>query len=158
MKRAGCRLIHYGIESGSERIMKMINKRISLEQIEKGMEITKDVGIPTACFFMFSFPTETLEEMEKTIQFAIKLNPTFASFHIAIPYPETVFYKMMKSKPKELFPDAYTDEYPEEELKDVINKAFRKFYFRPSYIFSRLEEGNYGMLLKQFKVFLSHIK
>jgi len=158
MKRAGCKLIHYGVESGSERIMKMINKKITIEQIEKGMKITKEVGIPTTCFFMFGFPTETIEDMEKTIQLAIKLNPTFASFHIAIPYPDTVFYNMLSSSFNEMFPSAYTGEHSEEELKRIIKDAFKRYYFRPSYVISRLVEGNYGMLLKQFKLFLSHIK
>jgi radical SAM superfamily enzyme YgiQ (UPF0313 family) len=157
MKRAGCKLIHYGVESGSERIMKLINKKITLEKIEKGMRMTKEVGIDTACFFMFGLPTETLEDMEKTIEFAIKLNPTYASFHIAIPYPETVLYDMVKKDLSGLFPVAYTGMHTEEELKHVIKNAYRRFYLRPSYILSRLIGGDYKLLLKQFKVFRSHI-
>jgi len=156
MKKAGCKLIHYGVETGSERIMKMINKKITLEQIERGMKVTKEVGIPTACFFMFGFPSETREDMEKTVQLALKLNPTFASFHLTIPYPGTDFYEMIEPG-DELFPSIYTGEYSGEELKNMINSAFRRFYFRPSYVISRLKEGNYGMLLKQFKLFISHI-
>ncbi len=104
MKQAGCTLIHYGVETGSERIMKLIKKNITKEKIIQGIKLTKEVGIDTACFFMFGFPSESKQEMEETISFAKELNPTYASFHIAIPYPETEFYDNMKSKENDIFP------------------------------------------------------
>jgi radical SAM superfamily enzyme YgiQ (UPF0313 family) len=159
MKRAGCKLIHYGVETGSERILKLINKKITLEKIEKGMKLTKDVGIETACFFIFGLPTESLEDMKKTMDFAEKINPNYASFHIAIPYPETIFYDMIKKDLRDdLFPTSYTGIYSENQLKKIINYAYRRFYFRLSYIFSRLLNGNYELLLRQFKLFISHIR
>ncbi|MFH1106164.1 MAG: radical SAM protein [Candidatus Aenigmatarchaeota archaeon] len=156
MKQAGCVLMHYGVETGSEKIMKMINKNITFEQIENGMKLTKDAGISTACFFILGFPTETSEDMEKTVKFAIKLNPTYASFHIAIPYPETGLYKMVEGEIGDLFPSAYTGIYSAEELDKFIKNAYRKYYFRPSYVFSRLMEGNYGLLFRQLRLFLGY--
>ncbi len=158
MKKAGCVLIHYGIETGSEKIMKIINKNITFEQIENGMKLTKNAGISTACFFMLGFPTETEEDMKKTIELAVRLNPTYASFHIAIPYPETALYKMVENDMKGLFPSAYTGMYSAEELDGFIKSAYRKYYFRPSYILSRLLEGNYSLLFRQLRLFLGYTK
>ncbi|UCG95492.1 MAG: radical SAM protein [archaeon] len=154
MKRAGCVLIHYGVESGSSRIMGMINKKITLEQVEKGMKLTKEAGIDTACFFMFGFPSETEEEMEKTIKFAKKLNPTYASFHIAVPYPGTELYEKIPEK-RELFP-LYYPEHSHEFLKKMMSRAFKKFYLRLSFIIPNLFR-NPRFLWKQFKLFTSYI-
>lgn len=157
MKKAGCRLIHYGVETGSPRIMEMINKKITLKQIERGMRITKRVGIDTACFFIFGFPTETEEEMEKTIEFARKLSPTYASFHIAVPYPGTRFYDKVSGRAeKELFPLYYSEHSPE-LLEKMVSRAFRKFYLRPSFIIPNLFR-NPKFLWKQFRLFMSYAK
>lgn len=156
MRKAGCKLIHYGVETGSERIMRLINKRITFDKIEEGMRLTKEVGIDSVCFFILGFPTETFEDMKKTIDLAIKLNPTYASFHLAIPYPGTVFYEMVKENLNELFPSVYTGIYTEDQLKKIINHAFLKFYLLPTYIFSRLLKGDYKLLIHQLKLFLTH--
>lgn len=158
MKRAGCSLIHYGVETGSERILRQTNKGITLEEIEKGINLTKRVGIDTACFFMFGLPTETKKDMQKTIKFAKKLDPTYASFHIASPYPGTIFYDMIKNETDEDFPIAYTGSYSLSTLKKIVNRAFLEFYLRPSYVLSMLRRGNLISLLKQFRLFLGYIR
>ena len=93
MKKAGCQLIHYGVETGSERIMEIIDKKITLSQIAAGILMTKKAGIEQACFFIFGFPTETEEDRLKTIAFAKILNPTYASFHMVTSYPGTPLYE-----------------------------------------------------------------
>jgi len=157
MKKAGCKLIHYGVETGSPRIMESINKDITLEQIENGMRITKEVGIDSACFFMFGFPTETEEEMKMTIDFAKRINPNYASFHVATPYPGTEFYEKIKEKTEnEIFPLYYSDHSPE-FLHKMIKKAFKDFYLRPYYILPILFK-NPKFLWKQFRLFMSYFK
>lgn len=158
MKKAGCRLIHYGVETGSPRIMKLINKNITLEKIEQGINLTKKVGIQTACFFMFGLPSETREEMQQTIDFVKKLNPTYASFHIVIPYPGTKLHEMVKSNLNNLFPEAYIKEYSFNELNKIKTSALLQFYLRPSYILTRLFKGQFISLWRQFRLFLGYIK
>lgn len=156
MKEAGCSLIHFGAESGSERIMDLINKKISLSEIEKGISMTKSAGIETACFFMFGLPGETLKDMEATIKFALKLNPTYASFHAAIPYPGTELYRMAGLS--ENFPEACTTDYTIDVLKGMVRKAFKQFYLRPAYIRSVLFNGSFSLIRKQFRLFIEFIK
>ena len=167
MKEAGCKIIHFGVETGSENILKLMNKDITLQEIEKGIEMTKRVGIETACFFLFGFPGETEADFSKTINFAKRLNPTYASFHVAIPYPSTEFFNLLPPSAIEgedkagtgiSFPEAYTNEHTLEELKSVARKAFLQFYLRPKYIFSRLLTGNPSSWLKQLKLFISFIR
>ena len=151
MRQAGCQLIHFGVETGSEKIMPTIDKKITLAEIETGIAMTKKAGIEVACFFIFGFPGETREDMEATIQFAKKINPTYASFHIASPFPGTPLYEM--SETKELFPETYLKEHTVEKLEKQVKRAFRKFYIRPAYAIARLMEGNPAIWKKQLRLF-----
>jgi len=157
MKKAGCKIIHFGVESGSPRILKKINKKIDLKQIERGVKLTRMSGIDTVCFFLFGSPSETTNDMEKTIEFAKKLNSTYASFHVAAPYPGTQFFEMVKENLSELFPIACTQSYSFNTLKNMTKKAFFQFYFRPSFIISRLLSKNIKLLPKELKLFLSYV-
>jgi len=125
MHRAGCKLIHYGIESGSQRVLDMIQKRIDIKDITEAINMTKKAGIETAGFFMFGFPGETEKEMNETISYATKLNLDYASFHPVIAYPETGFIKNKC-------------DYPDEFIAGVVRTAYLKFYLKPAYMLSRL--------------------
>ncbi len=159
MKKSGCELIHFGVETGSERILRMTNKKITLDKIQRGMELTKKVGIDSVCFFLFGLPTETETDMRRTIEFAKKLDPTYASFHVALPYPGTTFHEMIKNeigKTNEILP-LYYGEHSPEFLGKKVKRAFIEFYSRPSYIFSTLTK-KHKLLYKQFQLFLSFIR
>ncbi|MBN1879094.1 radical SAM protein [bacterium] len=159
MRQAGCRIVHFGVETGSEKIRKTLNKGITFEQIEKGLRAAREAGMQTVCFFMFGLPGETLEDMDETIRFARKLNPTFASFHIALPYPGTQFHNQVAADLKgDLFPKAYTGIVPYESLEHVTMKAFRSFYLRPRYVAGRLKDRDLKSFHNQARFFLSYLK
>ena len=92
MKEAGCIRIKLGIESGSERILKLINKNITKKQIRDSVSLIKKVGIDISAYLMIGFPTETNEEVQETLDFARELNPTYYSLSILAPYPGTKIY------------------------------------------------------------------
>ncbi|MBN1502081.1 radical SAM protein [Candidatus Woesearchaeota archaeon] len=158
MKKAGCTLVHYGIETGSPAIMELINKKTTLEKIEKGIRMTNKSGMETAGFFMFGFPGETEEDMQKTIDFAKEINPTYVSFHTASIYPNTKLFTMVGGRLKLPFDEAYTKEHSLEKLKKMERKAFVQFYLRPRYILTRLFTFNINSLWKQFKLFLEFVR
>jgi len=135
MRSAGCELVHFGVESGSKRISRLLEKRTDLEEIKRGFKACKKAGIRTAGFFMFGFPSETAADMEETIDLALELDPDYASFHIAIPYAGTKFYEMTGQT--ERYPEMYAKEVPREQLKKVQRKAFARFYLRPGYVFKK---------------------
>jgi radical SAM superfamily enzyme YgiQ (UPF0313 family) len=156
MKRAGCRLIHFGVESGSPRILAATNKRITLEQIERGIAETKQSGIDQLCFFMFGFPGETAGDMEATIAFAKRLSPTYASFHAVTPYMGTKLYEMSGSS--ELFPEALSKEHDPLILQAIANRAFREFYLRPAMLWSRLRRVDVRLWRRQAALFWHYVR
>jgi radical SAM superfamily enzyme YgiQ (UPF0313 family) len=156
MKQAGCHLIHFGVESGSARVMATTNKRITLEQIEQGIAETKRAGIEQLCFFMFGFPGETADDMEATIAFAKRLNPTYASFHVASPYRGTKLFEMSGSS--ELFPEVFSKEHDPAILQGIANRAFREFYLRPAVVWSRIRRIDLHLWRRQAALFREFVR
>ena len=157
MKKAECKSIHFGVESGSDRILELTKKKITKDRIRKGIELTRRTGIETVCFMMVGLPEETEEEMRQTIEFAKELNPDYVSFNVASPYPGTEFYNMVEGQTEGLFPTSYEGLPNEKFLKKMAKKGFVEFYLRPNYILSRLFK-NPKLLVKQFKLFLRFLK
>lgn len=92
MKKAGCSRIKIGVESGSDRILKMVKKGITTEHVRKGVKLIKEVGIPFTIYLMIGFPTETEEEIKETLRLAKELNPNYFSLSILTPYFGTEMY------------------------------------------------------------------
>jgi radical SAM superfamily enzyme YgiQ (UPF0313 family) len=94
MKKAGCNSIKIGIETGSERILKLINKGASLDQARNAAKLLRKAGIHWTAYFMMGLPTETKEEIYQTLQFMKELNPDFASLSVYEPFPGTDLFEM----------------------------------------------------------------
>ena len=167
MKETGCQRIHYGVEAGTQKILNVLRKGITLEQAEKAFRITKKIGIQTLGFFMLGSPQETKEDILQTIKFAKKLKPDFAVFSVTTPYPATDLYRMgleQKVLPYDYWkefaenpnldfkPQFWEKELSREELLSLFTKAYRSFYFRPNYIFKRI------LRVRSAKEFLLKIK
>lgn len=90
MYKAGCRAIWYGIESGSQRTLKKLNKGISIEQSRNAVKITREAGIKVGGSFMIGIPGENMEDIEKTLQLIreLKCTPTAPHYFYAIPDSE----------------------------------------------------------------------
>ena len=148
MKEAGCWQISIGVESGVDRLLKIINKGETKKEIEEKVKIIHKVGISIRAFFMLGLPSETREDSFETIKFAQKLNPDWAQFTITIPYPGTPLFDILKKseeinsfdwKNYKTWGGWTEDNIPYitkgrtlEELKSMQKYALKKFYLRPS--------------------------
>ncbi|MBC8463734.1 MAG: radical SAM protein [Deltaproteobacteria bacterium] len=157
MKQAGCRLIHYGIETGNQQLLNDINKKVNLDTIQASIKMTREAGIDSACFFLFGFPGETKKNMLQTIALAKTLNPTYASFHTVTPYPGTSIYAQCARAGSKLEKNLYYPQTcPEHDprlLDAIVKKALRSFYLRPGYVIDRLRKGNLRSWLGQIRLF-----
>ena len=93
MRRAGCTLIYFGIESGCPDVRQRLRQPVSLEQCTEIVQMTAKAGIRPCCYFMFGFPDETISEMNETIKYAFSLPYHSVSFMICLPLPGTSSYK-----------------------------------------------------------------
>jgi len=89
MKKAGCRMLGLGIESGDEARLREINKGTSVEIIIDAVKSLKKAGLPFEAYFILGYPDETAQSAKDTIEFAVKLNPNVPVFGIMVPYPGT---------------------------------------------------------------------
>jgi anaerobic magnesium-protoporphyrin IX monomethyl ester cyclase len=98
MKRAGCTQVSLGAETGSERIRKLIKKGNTVDDIRNATRNLRKNNIEVASFFMFGFPTETLEDVEQTLQLLEEIQPYTAHCNIATPDPGTELLTMMRAQ------------------------------------------------------------
>jgi radical SAM superfamily enzyme YgiQ (UPF0313 family) len=154
MSAAGCRKISFGIESGCQRILDRLQKDITLEQVQKTIKAARKAGISVYADFMIGNPDETIEDIKKTIGFACKLPIQYAQFSITTPYPSTPLYDEFRKKRPELgdywqkfardphinfkTPIWSDGDIPAEDIIKLWHSAIKKFYFRPSKIFSEI--------------------
>jgi len=147
MKAAGCHSISYGIESADEEMLERIKKRISLDQARTAIALTKKHGITCRASFMFGNPGETLETMQKSVQFALETMPDFVVFNIIRPYPGTEVYEWACEKGGLMREKWYMSpesgaimRLPNLSRQDLVKaqrEAMRRFYVRPRYALSR---------------------
>lgn len=145
MKNAGCLGMRIGFESGSNEILQKIKKNTTIEQAKKAMKIIRKYNLKTFGFFMIGLPGDNRKTIEKTINFAIELEPTFASFAIATPFPGTEMFREYLEK--NWVPENFnwhnmdlhdaeltrTDKLSSEEILKYYKNANRRFYIRPKY-------------------------
>lgn len=98
MKQAGCKYISYGVESGNEEMLKLMNKKITIHNVEQVLGDTKDVGIDMYLFFIVGYPGDTKEMAEDGIKLIERLCPTGVGYNIFIPLPGTPAWKDLESK------------------------------------------------------------
>ena len=175
MYRAGCRRVHYGIESGVDRVLKRINKKITTQQARNAVSMAKSAGMKVLTYFMIGNMDETIEDMRKTIDFALELNSDYAEFSIAIPYPGTAMYEealssgliksdywkeyAMNPKADFVLPQVIENNAGMKTLIHLRNEAIKRFYFSPRFIMRQVKEiRSYNEFSKKAKMGVQLLK
>jgi len=172
LKKAGCYGIHIGIESGVKRIQKLMNKNLNLDKVKSVVENAKKNGLLTRGYFMIGYPEETLDEMNKTMEFAKSIGLDWASFSITVPNPGTPIF--MEGSRENRFDKNYWKNYSrgngqnfigyftsreidEKTLISLLNRGYRKFYLRPGIILSKLLNKKLWITLPRTLLILSSL-
>jgi len=98
MKKAGCREVQVGIESGNDRVLKYIKKGLTLKKIRERVPMIEEAGIDYGIFLIVGFPTETKEEIEDSLAILREMNPTWVNVSIFSPYPGCDFHEELREK------------------------------------------------------------
>lgn len=157
MREAGCVRLRYGVESGDQKILESMNKKISIEMIEKAFEMTRSVGIETFAYFITGYLNETREAFENTLSLIKKIKPDKMMMTVTIPYPKTELERQSVEAGK--MPLNYWKNFVlgkvnvplaplVKESNKWVREAYFKFYLNPLYILKRLIHIN---SLDQFK-------
>jgi len=172
MKKAGCWMIGYGVESSSQEILDRSKKGITVQQIEEACRITRKSGIEMTAHIVFGLPGDTPESIRDTIRFAKKMGFDYAQFYCATPWPGTELFKLA-TRSGWLIHSAPWGDY--EQNKSVLNmeglsaeavvrlrqEGFRSFYLYPLTIWRTLmkirswtELKNFLLMVKSFAGFI----
>jgi radical SAM superfamily enzyme YgiQ (UPF0313 family) len=151
MKKAGCRLLVTGFESGDQKILDNVDKGATIAQAEAYCANANKAGLRVHGCFMVGNKGETKETMEKTLQFALKLKPDTAQFFPLMVYPGTRAYVWAQDNSfirAESYRDwlndegmhncvLNTDKLTAKELVDFCDEARRRFYLRSDYLVAK---------------------
>lgn len=148
MKAAGCWQIAFGVETGSDRVMDFIKKKVTFEQIKNAFKWAKKAGISTKGFFILGHPTEDKESIQATIDLMLSLDIDVVGLTYFTVFPGSPIFSNINQYGKfdsdwdktyvyeigNFIPNGFT----EEELQSLRRSALRKFYFRPKYMMKQL--------------------
>ena len=133
LKDAGCASVACGIESGSDRILKILRKGSTVDAMAKGVQSLKRAGICVVTYLIIGTPGETVEERNLTLSLGEKMDPDIVQIHIFASYPGTeasaVTPEFGTNGATKFRPSAGRAD--EDELLRVQKAFYRKFYLRP---------------------------
>ena len=160
MSRAGCVLTGFGVESGSQRVLDVLQKDITLEQSAEAARLCDKYGIESVAYMMLGCPTETHEEILKSIRFVNSHPFDFVQWSVCTPYLGTELYNQAKTQgadlpetwddwvyvnlgsvKREAPPMIATDLFTPEELQKLQVQGYKSFYIRPGYVWRRFKKS-----------------
>jgi radical SAM superfamily enzyme YgiQ (UPF0313 family) len=137
LARAGCRLIHLGLETADPTAQEGARKKFLPARAEEILEQARRLGIKTAAFFILGLPGQGEAQARQTLALARSLSPTFASFHVHTPYPRTGWGVERGSW------SAFQKEALrlEKLYAAQVRRAYLSFYLRPGQIMEVMGSG-----------------
>jgi radical SAM superfamily enzyme YgiQ (UPF0313 family) len=168
LKKAGCRMVLFGIESGNDDVLKKMRKNTTKDELRRGVRIAKKHGLDVLNCVMLGFYWDTKETVEETIGFAFELNAEFTQVSTPTPLPGTDYYRLLDengcflSKEWEQHDSVHHSSVKlpnlsNDDLNRFLAAFYRRYYRRPSYLwmmFLRMfrSPGNFSQSLRKFTV------
>lgn len=161
LKDIGLKNVGFGVESGSNDVLRRSGKELNLETVRESFSLAKSLGLSTWGFFILGLPGETRETVERTIGFALSVDPHYAKFFFLVPFPGTDVWGELEEDG--LITDHKYSNYglysrpvfrlpsmSEKEMEDSLRRAYRRFYLRPTKAIRHLLTANslVGLRLK----------
>jgi anaerobic magnesium-protoporphyrin IX monomethyl ester cyclase len=148
MRRAGCQLIQYGVESGEQRILDTLKKGITVPQVIETFRLTREAGIRTVANIMIGNPGDTRETIARTVALTKGLKADFANIQMCAPFPGTELHRMAaengwirggrgRTPWRTDSCSMNATNIPTPELEKIFKRAYRSFYLRPATIWRR---------------------
>jgi len=152
MKKCGCVKVSIGVESGSQKVLDLIQKKITVEQVKNAFRLCHEVGIKIkeGTFIIGSHPDETIEDIEKTMALIREIKPDFVSLSIGVPFPGTELRLIMQERnliesndwqkySLSDIPVWHTAYFSAEHLRKLQKKLVRYFYLTPQFFLKSLK-------------------
>jgi radical SAM superfamily enzyme YgiQ (UPF0313 family) len=175
LKSVGLRLISFGVEAATNEGLEYINKALTVEKIKEVFAMCRKLKIETVANFIIGFPFEKNEaDINKNINFAVSLDPTYIMFSVLTLNPHTRLYNEAIEKglidpqkyinfaknPQSGFSvDHWTEFFTKEQLYKFHKKAYLKFYLRPAYAWRQVKSlSSWEEFKIKFKGFLALLK
>jgi len=154
MRSAGCRTIWFGVESGSPRILKKLNKNVSIEQTVKAFRLCREEDINISCSLMMGIPGETLSDIKATFNLAKKLNPDWIHFNIFVAYPGSSLYdevieNKLYDKLENFVAYVKTDQFNYDTLLKLQRQYLKEFHRSPRSILRKIRRDGLLTVLKR---------
>jgi anaerobic magnesium-protoporphyrin IX monomethyl ester cyclase len=152
LREAGCRLISFGIESGSQKILDAVGKKTTVEQNAWAIKLAKKSGISVSLDIILGYPGETPETLKQTIAFIKRTKPDYVYLTLAMPYPGTELFRQLKELGWPMSSDwsQYDLQTPVFQSPLIANATLietrRKFYndfYSPGYVIRQSLKRNF---------------
>jgi len=156
MKRAGCQRIQIGVETHTDEGLKVMGKATTVAEIRETFAAARRAGVETMAYFMLGLPHErSAEDVRAMVRFARELSPTYAMFNVLTLYPGTALFhdavergladpgvwrRFALDPDPSFMPPIWDEFFDRGQLADLLDEAYRSFYWRPSVVL-RLARG-----------------
>ena len=172
MKRAGCAGVTFGVESGNDRVLRVLKKKETAAEMFEGARLVKEAGLALTCYYMIGNPTETREEVLETLGFAKKVGSHVIQCAYFTPYPGSPFFEDHGDEIEHSLGDLshYNSmrfnysEIDDEELRKLQRRFYLEYLLSPKQVlryvtqrapYAIFNNGELGLIGKSLKFFLA---